>query len=289
MQVFKMIKTGKIKDVKKIIKDIQKKGKSIAFVPTMGAIHKGHVSLIKKARRECGFVVVSIFINPLQFGPKDDFKQYPRFIERDEEILGKEKVDLLFFPNVEEMYRADRSVYVKETFLSQVLCGRSRPGHFDGVCTVLTKLFNIVEPDKAYFGQKDYQQALIAKYLVSNLNFPVSIKIMPIVREKDKLAVSSRNAYLNIDERKQSQCIYRALVHAKKLIAGGEGRVDKVIKEIKRMILPNKLMTIDYVEVVNLKNLQPLDKIKGKALVALAAYAGSTRLIDNIIVDEKKK
>jgi pantoate--beta-alanine ligase len=289
MQVFKMIKADKIKNVKKIIKSIQKKGKSIGFVPTMGTLHKGHLSLIKKARRECDFLVVSIFVNPLQFGPKDDLEQYPRVIERDESLLRKEDVDLLFLPKTEEMYKSDHSVYVKETFLSKVLCGRSRKGHFDGVCTVLVKLFNIVEPDKVYFGQKDYQQALIVKRLASNLNFPALIKIMPIVREKDKLAMSSRNTYLNSNERKASICLYKALMHAKKLIDSGECNVSRIIREIKRVVLSNRFTTIDYAEIVDLENLQPIEKIEGKALIALAVYVGRVRLIDNIIVYAKKK
>jgi pantoate--beta-alanine ligase len=284
-----MYKVKEISKLKEIIRSSKQKNKRIGFVPTMGALHKGHLSLVKKAVRQCDFVVVSIFVNPLQFGPNDDFKRYPRSIGGDERLLGDEKVDVLFCPSSEEMYKKGHSVFVHETFLSGRLCGRSRPGHFNGVCTVLAKLFNIIEPDIAYFGRKDYQQALIVKRLVDDLNFSVKIVIAPIVREKDKLAMSSRNTYLNKIERKESVCLYEGLMLAKRCISSGETKAEKIIERIRELVLARGSVAVDYIALVDPLTLTPVDRIKGKVLVALAVYFGNTRLIDNMIIDGKKK
>ena len=279
-----MIVAKSIAKVRKIINKAKKENKTIGFVPTMGALHKGHLSLVKKAKKECNFVVVSIFVNPIQFGPKEDYKKYPRTFKEDKKLLLG-YADLLFFPYVETMYKKDNSTFVEETILSKFLCGASRPGHFKGVCTVVAKLFNIVEPDIAYFGQKDYQQALIIKRMVRDLNFPVKIKVLPIVREKDGLAMSSRNTYLNEKERKEAVCLYKALNLAKNIIKEGERDSKVVIERMKNLILSHSSAKIDYIKITDPYTLEDVEKIEKKVLVALAVFIGTTRLIDNILIN----
>ena len=281
-----MIVARSILKVRKIIKKVKEKKKIVGFVPTMGALHLGHLSLIRKAKKECDFVVVSIFVNPIQFGPQEDYKRYPRPFKKDKKILEEEKVDLLFYPTVKVMYPENFSTYVEEVSLSKYLCGKFRPGHFRGVTTVVAKLFNIVNPDISYFGQKDFQQAQIIKRMVRDLNFPVKIKVLPIVREKDGLAMSSRNSYLTSSERKKAAFLYQSLKKAKVLIKQKENPQkvrEAVIRFIKEKIPESR---IDYVEVADPSTLESLKTIRKnqKVLVALAVHIGKARLIDNILV-----
>jgi pantoate--beta-alanine ligase len=260
---------------------------TIGFVPTMGALHKGHLSLIRKARKENDIVVVSIFVNPIQFGPKEDFRQYPRNLKQDAQLCRKEGVDIIFSPKAKDMYPEGFNSYIEIKDLSGVLCAKFRPGHFKGVATVVAKLFNIVQPDIAYFGQKDAQQAIIIKKLVCDLNMPVSIKVMPTVREEDGLAMSSRNIYLNQYERKDAAILYQALNLARDLIRGD--RVDSldIIRKMRQLINKRRRTRIQYISIVDLQNLRPVDKIKNKVLIALAVWIGKMRLIDNIIIEPK--
>lgn len=266
-------------------KELHLRRRTIGFVPTMGALHKGHVNLIRRARKENNIVVVSIFVNPIQFGPGDDFKEYPRDLKRDALLCGKEGVDVIFYPKIEDMYPAGYKTYVNVESLSDVLCGKVRPGHFKGVATVVVKLFNIVSPDIAYFGQKDTQQAIIIKRMVSDLNMPLKIKVIPTVREKDGLAMSSRNIYLSRDERKEASVLFQVLKLARDLIRQGNTDSSDIIRRMRRLINKKKSAKIQYLSIVDLKDLRPVDKISGKVLLALAVYIGKTRLIDNIIVN----
>ncbi len=273
-----------INEMKKLSKEAIEKGKTIGFVPTMGYLHEGHLSLVKKARGDNDIVVVSIFVNPTQFGPNEDFNRYPRDLERDLRLLEPLKVDYVFYPSVEEMYPKNYSVYVDEIELSKYLCGAKRPGHFRGVCTVVTKLFNIVKPTHAYFGQKDAQQFRILRRMVQNLNMDVEMIEMPIVRESDGLAMSSRNVYLNEEERKEATRLYKSLLKAKELVENGERDVSK-IKNSMLEILNHPLLKIDYVEIVDEETLKPVEKIEGKVIIALAVFVGKARLIDNVIIN----
>jgi pantoate--beta-alanine ligase len=284
-----MVIQTNISQAKQLVQKARKNGKSVGFIPTMGALHEGHLSLVREAVDECGFVVVSIFLNPLQFSPKEDLSHYPRDFKSDRKLLKLAGADLLFYPQAKDFYPSGFSTYVEETHLSKVLCGKSRLGHFRGVCTVLVKLFNVINPDIVYFGQKDYQQALIVRRLISDLNFSLKMKILPIVRDKDNLALSSRNAYLNRSERKESLCIYEALALAKELIDRGEKNTKKIVSTISKKISSKKRAKIDYIEIRNAENLNPLDKVTGKVLIALAVYIGKTRLIDNIVLNVKNK
>jgi pantoate--beta-alanine ligase len=275
----------RIKEISKLSLKNRLKRIKIGFVPTMGALHQGHLSLIRQARRENSFVVVSIFVNPIQFGPKEDFKKYPRRLKRDANLCRKEGVDIIFFPSVKEMYSDNFKTYVTVKDLSDVLCGKSRPGHFQGVTTIVTKLFNIVQPDTAYFGQKDAQQAIIIKKMVEDLNMPVKIKILPTIRQIDGLALSSRNVYLNDKERKDALVLSSALKLARNLIEKGEKDTLKIIDRMKKMIQMKKTAKIDYISIVDLDNLRPISRIKGNCLIALAVWIGKTRLIDNIVIN----
>ncbi|MFN4245241.1 MAG: pantoate--beta-alanine ligase [Brevinematia bacterium] len=267
---------------------LKREGKSIGFVPTMGALHEGHLSLVRQSKKDNDITVVSIFVNPTQFGPNEDYDAYPRQFETDKRLLETEGVDYLFYPSVDDMYPYGYETYVELKLLPNHLCGLSRPGHFRGVSTVVSKLFNIVQPDRAYFGQKDYQQAQIIKKMVRDLNFPIEIVVMPIVRESDGLAMSSRNSYLSQEERKNATVLYRSLQRAKDLILSGEKDVKKIKDEIRRIIssVPSK---IDYIEVVDPNTLDSLDLIpdRGSVVVAIAVYIGKARLIDNEIVELK--
>ena len=274
-----------VSEMKALSKSVIDDGKTIGFVPTMGYLHQGHLSLVQKAREENDIVVVSIFVNPTQFGPNEDYSRYPRDLERDLRLLNPFNVDYIFNPSVEEMYPAYYSVFVDETEMSKYLCGARRPGHFRGVCTVVTKLFNIVRPTRAYFGQKDAQQFRILRRMVENLNMDVEMVEMPIVREPDGLAMSSRNVYLSDEERREAPRLYKSLLEAKELIDSGERDVQKIKDEIQR-VLNHPLLKIDYVEIVDEKTLIPVDRIEGDVIVAIAVFFGKARLIDNVIIKQ---
>ena len=273
-----------IKEMTGFSQKLRIKGKTIGFVPTLGALHQGHLSLIRQAAAENDIVVVSIFVNPIQFAPKEDYRRYPRNLRLDARLCRREGADVIFFPDVQQMYPGNYKTYVIVQDLSDVLCGKFRPGHFKGVATVVTKLFNIVAPDIAYFGQKDAQQAIIIKKVVEDLNIPVRIKVMPTVREEDGLAMSSRNAYLNKEERRDAAVLYQALILAKNLIKQGSVDSSGIIRKMRRLINKKKSACIQYISVVKHKDLKPLDKIRGKVLIALSVWIGKTRLIDNIVI-----
>ncbi|WP_432663450.1 pantoate--beta-alanine ligase [Wukongibacter baidiensis] len=272
-----------IKDIRLITKEARRNGKSIGFVPTMGYLHEGHLSLVKKAKAENDLVVVSIFVNPTQFGPGEDFESYPRDLERDSKLVEDAGTDIVFSPSVEEMYPSGCSTYVDtDGDITKKLCGASRPGHFRGVTTVVTKLLNIVTPDRAYFGQKDAQQVAVIEQMVRDLCMNVEIVPCPIVREKDGLAMSSRNTYLGDDERKAALVLSKALSSAQEVIKEGERDASKVSKLIVDKISSQPLSNIDYVEIVCDKTLEAIEEIKGGILIALAVKIGRTRLIDNV-------
>ena len=273
-----------LKTIRTLTERLKIKGKSIGFVPTLGALHQGHLSLIRQAAAENDIVVVSIFVNPIQFGPKENYRRYPRNLRLDARLCRREGADVIFFPDAQQMYTGNYKTYVIVQDLSDVLCGKFRPGHFKGVATVVTKLFNIVAPDIAYFGQKDAQQAIIIKKVVEDLNIPVRIKVMPTVREEDGLAMSSRNAYLNKEERRDAAVLYQALILAKNLIKQGSVDSSGIIRKMRRLINKKKSACIQYISVVKHKDLQPMDKIRGKVLIALSVWIGKTRLIDNIVI-----
>lgn len=277
----------KVVEMKEVAQTLRRQGKIIGFVPTMGYLHAGHLSLVRAARRETAITVVSIFVNPIQFGPKEDFNRYPRDLSRDRAMLEAEGVDYLFYPSSEEMYPPGFKTYVEVTKLQDVLCGRSRPGHFRGVATVVLKLFNIVSPDLAYFGQKDAQQAIIIQQMVRDLNLDIKIKVLPIVRDDDGLALSSRNAYLSQGERRAALAIPRSLEEAVRLVASGEKRAEAIRKQIEKVIEGEPRLKIDYVEVVHPEKLTPVEMIDEGCLIAVAVYCGQTRLIDNVKISPK--
>ncbi|MDD5072468.1 MAG: pantoate--beta-alanine ligase [Candidatus Omnitrophica bacterium] len=275
-----------IRSINKLNKELKRdrqKGRPVGFVPTMGFLHEGHLSLIRRARKENKTVVVSIFVNPAQFGPNEDYKEYPRDLRKDAALCKKEGVDHIFYPAVKAMYPKGYSTYVNVEGLTGNLCGKSRPAHFRGVATIVAKLFNIVRPDTAYFGQKDAQQAIVVKQMAEDLNMGIRIKVMPTVRERDGLAMSSRNAYLSPDGRRAAPTVYRALQLAGDLIKSGSRDAAKIKSEIRKMISAAG-DKIDYISIVNPDDLKDVKKIKGKVLVVVAVWIGSTRLIDNIEV-----
>lgn len=271
--------TATIKETREQIKAWKKEGCTIGLVPTMGYLHEGHASLIRKCREENDRTVVSVFVNPTQFGPNEDLEAYPRDFERDRALCEEIGADLIFHPQPEEMYH-DPCAYVSITTLSDTLCGKTRPIHFKGVCTVVSKLFNIVTPDNAYLGQKDAQQLAIIRKMVSDLNFDIRIVGCPIIREEDGLAKSSRNTYLNPEERKAALCLWRAVKKGQEVIkAGCDART--VQDEMTKVINAEPLARIDYVRVVDALTMQPVEKIENDVLAAMAVYIGKTRLIDN--------
>ncbi|AIM15417.1 MULTISPECIES: pantoate--beta-alanine ligase [Neobacillus] len=276
-----------IKEMQEEILKIKSQGKSIGFVPTMGFLHEGHLTLIQNARKENDIVALSIFVNPLQFGPKEDFSTYPRDFERDRTLAEAEQVDYLFYPSVEEMYPSEPSVKVVVRDRTDVLCGKSRPGHFDGVATVLTKLFHIIMPTRAYFGKKDAQQVAVVEGLISDFNFPIELKAIDIVREKDGLAKSSRNVNLLPEERKQATVLYKSLITAKQAIENGERNPSVVTEIIKEMIHRECTGEIDYVDIYSYPELKPLEKLDGRIIIAIAVKFTKVRLIDNLIMDIK--
>jgi pantoate--beta-alanine ligase len=272
----------KVKEMQAISLAEKRVGKRVGFVPTMGYLHEGHLSLVRRARRENDIVVVSIFVNPTQFGPNEDFERYPRDLKRDAELLKREGVDYLFHPKAEEMYPPGYSTFVEVEGLTETLCGAKRPGHFRGVATVVTKLLNIVQPDRAYFGEKDFQQLQVIKRLVRDLNIPVEVVGCPIVREEDGLALSSRNTYLSSEERESALALYKGLKLAKELFESGERDAERIKREVERLILSHpKVSKVDYVEIVDSETLKPVKEVKEGDTIALAVFVGKTRLIDN--------
>lgn len=276
-----------ISAVRKLVTATKKKGKTIGFVPTMGALHQGHISLIEQAAKKTDFIVVSIFVNPTQFGPKEDFNKYPRPVRKDLEICKKAHVDVVFMPSVAQMYPKQNLTWVNIEKLTEPLCGKSRPGHFRGVTTVCSKLFNIVCPDIAFFGQKDAQQAAVIKRMVGDLNMPLKIQVCPTVREADGLAISSRNQYLTPSQRKNAPGIYKALQFGKKMALSGTKKPAEIIAQMRKIINKIPDSKVDYIEIVDADSLQKVEKIASKLLFATVVWVGSTRLIDNIIVDCK--
>ena len=276
--------SGKIDEVRAQVKEWKKQGLSVALVPTMGYLHEGHKSLMERARKENDKVVVSIFVNPMQFGPNEDLESYPRDLDRDSKICEAAGVDLIFHPEVEEMYGPDFHAYVDMHTLPEKLCGASRPVHFRGVQTVVSKLFHIIPADRAYFGQKDAQQLAIIRRMVMDLNFDIEIIGCPIIREEDGLAKSSRNTYLSEEERKQAVILNQSLEAAMDAINAGEKDAAKVKQIIIDKLHTCPLAKIDYVEVVSFDTIQPIEKVEGAVLIAIAVYIGTTRLIDNRII-----
>jgi len=274
-----------IKSVRNLVKTARSKGKIIGFVPTMGALHIGHISLIEAAAKKCDFVVVSIFVNPTQFGPGEDFEKYPRPLKADLAICRKAGVDVVFVPSPQQMYPGENLTWVNVEKLTEQLCGQFRPGHFSGVTTVCAKLFNIVAPDIAFFGQKDAQQAIVIKKMVADLNMPLKIVVCPTVRQADGLAVSSRNQYLTRQQKKNAPLIYKSLQKCQKLIEDGVADSKTIINQMRKILQQAPSIKIEYISIVDADTLQELKKITGKVLTAVAVKIGSTRLIDNIVVD----
>ncbi len=272
--------------MQEIVMGMRRQGLSIGLVPTMGYLHQGHLSLVRRARSECDRVVMSIFVNPLQFGPREDFAAYPRDPEHDLALARDEGVDYVFAPVKEDMYPKGFNTQVTvEGALTEKMCSRSRPGHFRGVTTVVMKLFQIVQPDRAYFGQKDAQQALVIRRMATDLNLPLEIVTCPIVRETDGLALSSRNAYLSSEERRVALVLPRSLEAGRDLIIKGERRVERVRDEITERLAAERAIKVDYVEVCDGQTLADLAELRGPVLLAAAVYVGRTRLIDNIYLE----
>jgi pantoate--beta-alanine ligase len=274
--------------MKQVSRQARAEGRVVGCVPTMGALHEGHLSLVRAAQRECRPVVVSIFVNPTQFGPREDFQKYPRQMEADRTMLEQLGVDFLFAPTAQEMYPADFRTYVNVEGLSNVLEGRARPGHFRGVTTVVLKLFEIVQPHFAYFGRKDAQQARIIRQMAADLNLDTQIVVCPIVREPDGLAMSSRNAYLSAEERRAAPVLHRALRAAEQGIAAGERDAVRLAARMREVLAEEPLVTVDYAEIVDAETLEPVTRLRRACLVLLAAFLGTTRLIDNMLVEERE-
>lgn len=277
--------TGSIAEVRNTVREWRRQGLSVGLVPTMGFLHEGHESLIVKAAEENDRVVVSDFVNPIQFGVNEDLSTYPRDIEKDKKLCEKAGANLIFHPESCEMYAPDFSTYVESQGVSAGLCGKSRPTHFRGVCTVVCKLFHIVTPDRAYFGQKDAQQMAVIRRMVRDLNMDIEIVGCPIIREADGLAKSSRNTYLNAEERRAALALSRAIFYGEEKIKQGERKAEIIVREMKEMIEAEPLARIDYVEMVDADTIEPMERAEGRVLVAMAVYIGTTRLIDNFIVE----
>ena len=275
----------KINEMQTSVLSVRDRKKSIGFVPTMGALHDGHISLIRSAREENDELVVSIYLNPTQFDNSDDFDKYPRQLNKDIEIIRKENADVIFTPCTEEMYPDGFCTHVTQGKLTDALCGGVRPGHFNGVTTIVTKLFNIIDPDRAYFGQKDYQQSAIIKRLVADMNMDVDIRVCPTVREEDGLALSSRNKRLSLEDRKDALCIHGSLQKAGAMFASNVRDAKDIVEEMTSVIKKTKQARIDYISIVNADTLENLSFINGRALAAVAVWIGNTRLIDNTILE----
>ena len=276
---------GTVKEVREQVKEWKKQGLSVGFVPTMGYLHEGHKSLMDAARKDNDKVVVSIFVNPMQFGPTEDLATYPRDLDHDAALCESAGVDLIFHPEAEEMYEKDFCSFVDMTGLTEGLCGKTRPIHFRGVCTVVNKFFNIVTPDRAYFGQKDGQQLAVIKRMVRDLNMDIEIIGCPIVREEDGLAKSSRNTYLSPEERKAALILSKTVALGKEL-AKTEKDANKVVEAMKKNIETEPMAKIDYVEAVDALSMEPVEKLEGTCMLAMAVYIGKTRLIDNTLINE---
>jgi len=275
----------KPKQMQSLSEALRRDGKRIAFVPTMGYFHEGHLTLMREAKRLGDVLVISIFVNPLQFGPSEDYERYPRDLERDLKMAEGVGVDIVFRPRVYDMYPSNFQTHVEVSELQKYLCGKFRPGHFRGVATVVLKLFNIVKPHVAVFGLKDYQQYLIIKQMVEDLNLDVEVVGIPTVREEDHLAASSRNVYLNAEERKAARSLYKALSEAKRLFEEGERNAFKLIESSRKVIEQEPLINLQYLELCDPETLEPLSGDIKRALLAIAAWVGKTRLIDNIILE----
>lgn len=274
-----------VKEVRAWVSDLRAQGIEIGFVPTMGFLHKGHLSLVRAAGKENGAVIMSIFVNPLQFGPQEDYGSYPRDLERDCRLAESAGAAAIFNPEVEEMYpQYPQLTTVDVRGITENLCGASRPGHFTGVATVVSKLFNIVQPDRAYFGQKDYQQVQVIKTMAADLNIPITIRTVPIMREPDGLAMSSRNTYLSPQERKEALCLQAALKLCRSLYLKGEKRSQFLLKAMKELIIQVPSASIDYIEICDSKSLIGVETINEPVVVAMAVRIGKTRLIDNMIL-----
>ncbi len=273
-----------IRDMQSLTESLRKQGRTIGFVPTMGFLHEGHLSLMRRARLECDTVVVSIFVNPTQFGPGEDFDRYPRDEEGDRRKCQSAGVDILFIPAVPEMYPDKPTVFVTVQGISDILEGAIRPGHFRGVATVVAKLFHIVKPHAAYFGQKDYQQCAVIRRMTEELNLDVNIVALPTVREQDGLAMSSRNSYLNADERRAAAAIHRALTAAEHLALAGVKECEKLRNKMRAVFADEKTITIDYIEIADSESLETLETVRKKAVILVAVRLGKTRLIDNLVL-----
>ena len=272
-----------VNEMKELSSRSRKAGKTIALVPTMGFFHEGHLSLMREGRKRGDLLIISLFVNPTQFGPKEDFKNYPRDFERDRKMAEGVGVDILFAPEASDMYPPDHQTIVRVEKVTQNLCGRSRPTHFQGVTTVVLMLFEMVMPHVAIFGEKDYQQLATIQQMVRDLHLSVEVLGMPTVREADGLAMSSRNKYLQPDERKAARSLYRSLQEVKELLQKGERKADRILDEVNGILQSEPLVRIDYVQICDAHTLQDVDRVEGDVVVALAAYLGKTRLIDNLV------
>src|SRR5579872_1107342 len=279
----KLVKT--FEEMRAFRNAVRKNSKRLGLVPTMGALHEGHLSLVRAARDKSDIVAVSIFVNPTQFGPNEDFAKYPRNLESDSKMLEREHVDVIFAPSVDDMYPPGAMTWVTVEGISDRLCGKSRPGHFRGVTTIVSKLFHIIEPDAAFFGQKDAAQVAIIRRMVRDLNMPVEIEVGEIIRESDGLALSSRNAYLDPQERKSALVLHRSLQDAQRLFETGERNSEKLIAVGKQEFAGEPCARLDYFEIIDPDSLEPVTTIENRTLIAVAAFIGNTRLIDNITVD----
>ena len=275
------------REMRTTAEELRRKKSSLGLVPTMGYFHEGHLSLMRRARADCQRVVVSLFVNPTQFGQSEDLGRYPRDFERDRELAAAEGVDIVFAPAAKDMYTEGYATYVNVERLSEGLCGASRPGHFRGVATVVAKLFNICRPTAAYFGRKDYQQAQVVKRLAADLNFDVEIEVLPIVREADGLAMSSRNRYLEPEERRQATCLFRALARAQELFTAGETQSAKFVDEMTAVVAAQPAVRVEYAQVIHPRELTPVEAVEEGAVAAVAAIVNETRLIDNTILGKE--
>ena len=272
------------KKMQKICRELRERGKTIGLVPTMGCLHEGHLSLVRIAKKRSDVLVVSIFVNPTQFGPREDFKSYPRDFRRDRLLLEEEGCDVVFAPRMQDMYPEGYLTYVTVEEITSKLEGKTRPTHFRGVTTIVAKLFNIVQPDIAVFGQKDAQQAVVLKKMVDDLNYGTKMVIAPTVREKDGLALSSRNKYLSREERKQATVLYQSLREAKRLISSGERSASRIVSRMRNLIRKQPSADLDHIAITDARTLEVLNSLKGKVLISLAVRFGKARLIDNIEV-----
>jgi pantoate--beta-alanine ligase len=280
----KVIRTNK--EIQRYAQELRLQNKTVGFVPTMGYLHEGHQQLIKEARKENDVVVVSIFVNPLQFGPNEDYDRYPRDEERDIAIAEKNHVDILFVPTVDDIYPNEPTIKLSVVKRADVLCGRTREGHFDGVVTILAKLFHLIAPHRVYFGMKDAQQIAVVDALISDLNFPLQLIPVTTVREQDGLAKSSRNIHLSTTEREEAKYIYQALQHGQKLVVDGEKNRATIVKEVEDFIHQHTHGKIDYVELLSYPNLEPVEDVNQQVILATAVYFSSARLIDNLVFNK---